>query len=141
MQSMIMHIFGIFEKKDSKLTNFNSFLFDTIDNLLPILNSLKKKIIFVGNCGILYKDMLQLQLKNDIFFEEDTLVSSKYVGLCAFDRFKAGEILNSNNLSALYLKKSSAEEKLEEKHYDSQNALNAFRIWCYESNCSNNNQK
>ena len=115
MQKMVTYIFGIFEKNGTILTKSTPFLFDTIENLLPILNTLKKKIIFVGNCGILYKDVLQLQLKTDICFEEDSLVSSKYVGLCAFDKFKAGEILDSNSLSALYLKKSSAEEKLEEK--------------------------
>ena len=89
--------------------------FDNIDNLLLVLGSLKKKIFFAGNCGILYKDVIKSYLKNDIFFEEDTLVSSKYVGLVAFDKFSHGDILSSNTLNALYLKKSNAEETLEAK--------------------------
>jgi len=105
----------IFEKCSQKYTKISNFTFDTIDNLLSVLGSLKKKIFFVGNCGILYKDMIKSSLKNNLFFEDDVLASSKYVGMVAFDKFKNGEILNSENLNALYLKKSSAEEKLEAK--------------------------
>ncbi len=106
---------SIFEKNGNNYTKFNDFMFDTIDNLLLVLGSLKKKIFFVGNCGILYKDVIKSYMKNDIFFENDTLVSSKYVGIAAFDKFLRGETLTSKNLSALYLKKSSAEETLEAK--------------------------
>lgn len=102
---------GIFEKNGNKYIKYCDFMFDTIDNLLLVLGSLKKKIFFVGNCGILYKDVVKSYLKNDVFFEDDVLVSSKYVGIAAFDKFNSGEFLSSNALSALYLKKSSAEEK------------------------------
>ena len=102
---------GIFEKNGQSLVKYNNFMFDTLENLLLVLGSLKKNIFFVGNCGILYKDVIQSYLKNDIFFEKDTLSSSKYVGIAAFEKFKSGEILNSDNLNALYLKKSSAEEQ------------------------------
>ena len=57
--------------------------------------------------------MIKSYLKNEIYFTEDTLVSSKYVGIAAFDKFKVGNILTSENLTALYLKKSSAEQTLE----------------------------
>ena len=53
--------------------------------------------------------MIKSYLKNDIFFEEDTLVFSKYVGTAAFDKFQKGEAISSEKLNALYLKKSSAE--------------------------------
>jgi len=107
--------FSIFEKNGNKYTKIHDFTFDTINNLLLVLGSLKKKIFFAGNCGILYKDMIKSYLKNDIFFEKDVLVSSKYVGLVAFDKFKNKEISSSNDLNALYLKKSNAEETLEAK--------------------------
>lgn len=106
----------IFEKKNGVISKYSDFMFDTIDNLLSVLGSLKKMIFFVGNCGILYKDVIKSYLKNDIHFEDDILVSSKYIGIYAFDKFNRGEILNSNTLSALYLKKSSAEEKLGANH-------------------------
>ncbi len=106
---------GIFEKTDGKIVKINDFMFDNIDNILSVLNSLKKKIFFVGNCGILYKDVIESYLKNEVYFSEDTLVSSKYIGLSAFDKFNKGEISSSKTLTALYLKKSSAEETLEGK--------------------------
>ena len=106
---------SIFEKNGNNYTKFNDFMFDTIDNLLLVLGSLKKKIFFVGNCGILYKDVIKSYLNPEIFFENNTLISSKYVGIAAFDKFLRGETLTSKNLSALYLKKSSAEETLEAK--------------------------
>lgn len=104
--------YSIFEKKENNYIKINNFKFDTIDNLLSVLGSLKKKIFFVGNCGILYKDMIKSYLKNDIVFEEDDYISSKYVGLVAFDKFKKGESLSSDELTALYLKKTNAEESL-----------------------------
>lgn len=106
---------AIFEKNGKNYIKVYDFMFDTIDNLLLVLGSLKKKIFFAGNCGILYKDVIKSYLKNDVFFEDDILVSSKYIGLSAFDKFQNGEILTSNQLSALYLKKSNAEETLEAK--------------------------
>ena len=78
---------------------------------LKKLNNLKKKIFFVGNCGILYKDVIQSYVKNEVVFLEDSLVSSKYVGLAGFDKYNHQNFSDSSGLSALYLKKSSAEEK------------------------------
>lgn len=107
--------FSIFERVGKNYIKIKDFTFDKIDNLLLVLGSLKKKIFFAGNCGILYKDVIKSYSKNDIFFEDDTLVSSKYVGLAAFDKFNDGKVLSSKELSALYLKKSNAEETLEAK--------------------------
>ncbi len=103
--------YGIFEKNANKITKLCDFAFDNIENLLLRLNNLKKKIFFVGNCGILYKDMIKSYLKNEIFFAEDLSASSKYVGIVAFDKFNLGEILTSDTLNAMYLKKSNAEER------------------------------
>ena len=103
---------AIFEKNGQNMIKSSDFMFKKFDDLLLNLNSLKKFIFFAGNCGILYKDVIKSYLKNDIFFEEDTLVSSKYVGIAAFEKFKKGEVFSSKELNALYLKKSSAEEKL-----------------------------
>ena len=102
--------FGLFEKNAGKYTKLQDFAFDNIENILSNLNTLKKKIFFVGNCGILYKDVIQSYLKKDIYFLEDSLASSKYVGIAAFNKYKEGKVSNSLELSALYLKKSNAEE-------------------------------
>ncbi len=101
---------GLFEKKGENLVKLNEFVFSNINDFLKNLSSLKKKIFFVGNCGILYKDMIQSYLKNEIYFEDDLVPSSKYIGIAAFDKFKAGNIFNSFDISALYLKRTSAEE-------------------------------
>lgn len=106
---------GIFEKNGNNYTKYTDFMFDTIDNLLLVLGSLKKKIFFVGNCGILYKDMIKSYLKTESYFYDDALVSSKYIGIAGFGKFKNNEVLSSNELLALYLKKSNAEENLEVK--------------------------
>ncbi len=103
---------SIFEKQNNIITKHTDFMFDTIDNLLLVLGSFKKKIFFVGNCGILYKDVIKSYLKIQVSFYEDLLASSKYIGMCAFDKFRKGEISNSHTLSALYLKKSNAEENV-----------------------------
>lgn len=104
---------SIFEKNEQGLVKYRDFSFEKLDDLLLVLSNLKKNIFFVGNCGILYKDVIQSYLENNIFFENDSLASSKYIGIAAYERFKAGEIQISNTLSALYLKKSSAEDSLE----------------------------
>lgn len=106
---------AIFEKNGNKYTKYMDFSFNTIDNLLLVLGSLKKNIFFVGNCGILYKDMIKSYLKNEVFFEEDTLVSSKYIAIAGINKFINGENSSSKSLYALYIKKSNAEESLEEK--------------------------
>lgn len=101
---------GIFEKNGENLVKYNDFMFINIDNLLLVLSSLKKKVFFVGNCNVLYKDYIEGYLKRNVIFGDDMLVSSKFIGMCGFSKFKKGEILDSNGLSALYLKKSSAEK-------------------------------
>lgn len=101
----------VFEYTNESYEKIYDFSFENINDFLEKLNTLKKKIFFVGNCGILYKDVIKSYLKNEIVFLEDTLVSSKYVGVCAFDKYKSNIISDSFNLFALYLKKSNAEEK------------------------------
>ena len=101
--------YGIFEYKNGKYTKVTDFAFSSFDNFLQKIISLKKNIFFVGNCGILYKDTIKSSLENDVTFLDDTLVFSKEVGLVAYDKFQAGELTTSRELSALYLKKSNAE--------------------------------
>ena len=102
---------GIFEFDNGTYKQLKNFSFENIENFLLSLGILKKKIFFVGNCGILYKDMIKSNLKNEVVFLEDTIPSSKYIGIAAFNKYNTGNICNSDNLSALYIKKSSAEEK------------------------------
>lgn len=86
--------------------------FENIEKLLQKLINLKKKIFFVGNCGILYKDMIKSYLNENAIILENNNASSKYVGITAYNKYKAGKTENSISLSALYLKRSSAEENI-----------------------------
>jgi len=103
---------SIFECNDEKYTKVLDFSFENIHDLMKKIKIMKKKIFFVGNCGILYKDVIKSSLVSEINFLEDALVSSKYVGLAAFDKYKSGLLEDSLSLKALYIKKSSAEEQL-----------------------------
>lgn len=55
--------------------------------------------------------MIQSYLKSESIFFEDTLPSSKYVGITAFDKYNSGIFSDSLGITAMYLKKSSAESK------------------------------
>lgn len=101
---------GIFECKNGNINKYNDFKFCTFNDFLLSLGSLKKKIFFAGNCGILYKDMIESYLKCETNFLNDTIPSSKYIGIAAFKKYKKGIIENSSDISALYIKKSNAEE-------------------------------
>jgi tRNA threonylcarbamoyladenosine biosynthesis protein TsaB len=101
---------SIFECNDEKYTKVLDFSFENIHELMKKIEIMKKKIFFVGNCGILYKDVIKSYMKSEISFLEDTFATSKYVGMTAFHKYQVGIFSDSFNLSALYLKNSSAEE-------------------------------
>ncbi|MDE5830810.1 MAG: tRNA (adenosine(37)-N6)-threonylcarbamoyltransferase complex dimerization subunit type 1 TsaB [Clostridia bacterium] len=101
---------GIFEFKNGNYSKLKDFTFCNISDFLEALGSLKKKIFFVGNCGILYKDVIKSYLKYEVCFLDDSFPTSKYVGISAFDKYNAGSFSDSLSLSALYLKNSSAED-------------------------------
>lgn len=101
-----------FEFQNGNYKKIIDFGFENIENFLKKLNNLKKKIFFVGNCGILYKDVIKSCLKCEVEILEDSSPTSKHVGIAAFDKFKAGFVEDSEHITALYIKKSSAEEQL-----------------------------
>lgn len=101
-----------FEFENGNYKKIIDFSFENIENFLKKLNNLKKKIFFVGNCGILYKDVIKSSLECEVEILEDSYVYSKYVGIAAFDKFRAGFVESSDSLNAMYIKKSSAEEQL-----------------------------
>lgn len=63
-----------------------------------------------GNASILFKDMIQSELKNNaIFVENENCTNSTHIGLATFRHYKDCKSCNSNELKPMYLKKSSAE--------------------------------
>lgn len=114
---------GIFKFDNEKLVQTHDYFFDSIDNILNFVNNLQKNIFFVGNCSKFLLDMIEfnkneawkicealgqtqsLPLQVDLFNK----ISATDIGRSAFDKFNIGDYGNSDFLTPLYLKKSSAE--------------------------------
>lgn len=97
-----------------KLTLIHDYFFDSIDNILDFINKLEKNIFFVGNCGEFLLNMIEFR-KNKAWeiyeVNSNNNISAMDIGKCAFDKFNAGNYGDSDFLTPLYLKKSSAESK------------------------------
>lgn len=99
---------GIFNFNNGKLVLTHDYFSDSIDNILDFVNSLEKNIFFVGNCFFLLKDMIESNSKK-YEFDSHINISAVDIGKAAFDKFSSGDYGNSDFLTPLYLKKSSAE--------------------------------
>lgn len=98
---------GIFNFDNGKLVQTHDYFFDSIDNILNIVNDLEKNIFFVGNYSFLSKDMIKFNHRID----PNTCISAVDIGKAAFDKFNSGSYGDSDFLTPLYLKASSAESK------------------------------
>lgn len=87
--------------------------FDNIDNLLQELKSINPKydITFVGDGAVQNKDKILQLLPTSKFIENNNLCA-KNIGLYGLARFQSG---NLPRIEPLYLRKTDAEQKLEEK--------------------------
>lgn len=87
--------------------------FENIDNLILELNKIDPNynITFVGDGAISYKDTILKYLPSSNFISNNDLSASK-VGFAGFYNYTCGKF---NDLSPLYLRKSEAEKKMEEK--------------------------
>lgn len=106
---------GIFKKENRIYKKILNYSFDSIYNFLEKLKQLNKQFIFVGNGGMLYKDVIESTLeKNYIFIDNKNITNSNAssIGIAAFHKFSNGII---PPIIPLYLKKSSAELLLEDK--------------------------
>ena len=100
--------YGLFENNNGVIKQLESFSFKSIDDTLNYINTLEKNIFFVGNCSILFKDMIESNCKCEFEFSPINNISAKYIGNAAFIRYSEGNI-KKDSLFPLYLKKSSAE--------------------------------
>lgn len=97
---------GIFKFDGKKLLQTHDYLFDSINNIVDFVNKLQKNIFFVGNCRIILNDMIQ---SDKIQINPNDIISAIDIGRCVFDKYCNGLYGDSNSLTPLYLKKSSAE--------------------------------
>ena len=107
---------GIFNEENEIYKKVSDYSFDSIYNVIKNLKQLKKQLIFVGNGGIVYKDVIKSELENQCtFIDDDELnnCNAFSIGLAAYHKYLSGNI---TPIIPLYLKKSSAELLLEDKN-------------------------
>lgn len=97
---------GFFEKKENVLNQIEEFKFDNINNIINFAKNINKKIFFVGDGSIAYKDMIECELENAKVLEKSNL-NARNIGKIAFRR--SNQAVDTNNLNPMYLRKSNAE--------------------------------
>lgn len=87
--------------------------FENIDNFLSELKNINPNynITFIGDGAINYKEKILDYLPNSHFVLENNLTATN-VGIAGFYNYKKGIV---SEISPLYLRKSEAEKKMEEK--------------------------
>lgn len=100
---------GIFEKKGAILKQIEEFKFDNINNIINLVKNKYKKIFFVGDGSIAYKDMIELEIENAkvLLSSEENQLNARNIAQTAFER--KNEAVETNNLKPVYLRKSNAE--------------------------------
>ena len=100
---------GFYKKENGIYKQIEDLRFDNINNIIDLAKTKNKKIIFVGNGSIAYKDVIESEMKNAEFISDDlrNKLNARNIALAAFK--KKEEAVDSNNLKPLYLRKSSAE--------------------------------
>ncbi len=108
---------AIFSRENNTYKQIGENISDSIDNAINLYKefSQNKKIIFVGDGSILYKDLLTSKLSNQLIFSDNNVQSSISLAKCAYNKYLEGLYGDSNNLSPLYLRKSQAERAKDEK--------------------------
>lgn len=100
---------GFFKKENGIYTKIDDLIFDNINNIIELAKNKNKKIIFIGNGSIVYKDVIESKMKKaEVILDEETnKLNARNVALTAC--YKSNEAVNSNELVPMYLRKSSAE--------------------------------
>lgn len=104
--------YGLFDNSNGKYEKADKLDFKNINCVTEILKNCNKPIFFVGNGSIVYKDMLELALKeNAIFIDDENInkLNAKNIGIAAYNVFSNNEYSEEYNTSPLYLRKSNAE--------------------------------
>lgn len=86
---------AIFDKEHNLISDYFA---DDINNLMPIFQNYQN-LVFVGDGSKL--------LNNSENF--DNTIYSKNIGLCGYKKFLNNDVVDSDHLSVLYLRKSQAE--------------------------------
>ena len=96
---------GIYDKNHNKI---EEYIADDINVIIEKLKKYSDTINFVGNASILHKELLQKEL-NEVQFTQNNDLNAVNVGKCAFEKLKTQGTENADTISPLYLRKSQAE--------------------------------
>jgi len=99
--------------------NGNKILFDRPIHIDQLLDELKgKKVIFAGDGVLLHKDRINSFDNEDwkIANTHKLLSSAASVAYCAYDKAIKGDFDDAYSLNPVYLRKSQAEQELEDKN-------------------------
>lgn len=101
--------YGFFESQNGIYKNIENLGFDNINNVIEYAKQKNKKIIFIGNGSIEYKDMIESKLeKAEVLLDkEKNKLNARNIALVAFK--KQDKAVDSNDLRPVYLRKSNAE--------------------------------
>lgn len=101
--------YGFFKREEGIYREIETFGFDNINNIIERAKQKNKKIIFIGNGSIEYKDMIKSKIENAeiILDEEKNKLNARNLALIAY--YKQNEALETSDFKPLYLRKSQAE--------------------------------
>lgn len=95
---------GIF---DANCTKKEAFLADDINSIISILKKYDN-LVFVGNGSELHKELLENELKN-ISFSDNNIQSAVSLGKIAYKKFLENDLCTADTFLPIYLRKSQAE--------------------------------
>ena len=100
---------GFFKKENGIYNKIDDLIFDNINNIIELAKNKNKKIIFIGNGSIAYKDMIESKMEKAevIVDEKKNKLNAQNIALVAY--YKRKKAVDSNYLIPVYLRKSNAE--------------------------------
>lgn len=107
--------YGFFKKENGIYKKIEDLGFDNINNVIELAKQKNKKIIFIGNGGLIYKDIIEENVeKAEVLLEkEKNNLNARNIAFTALKKQK--EAVDSDNLRPLYLRKSNAELQINRK--------------------------
>ena len=110
----------MYDHNNIKYKQIGSLLCDNINTVLQNfksqINENNKKIIFVGDGAVKYKELIKKEFKDfNILFSENNTQTGTSIVKCAYDKFINNEVGGQEVLLPLYLRLSQAEIQLKNK--------------------------
>lgn len=95
---------GIFDENYNKKEDYLA------DDINSVINHMKKykNIVCVGNGAILHKELLEKEIENIIFVENNNQ-SAENVGKIGYKKYLENDLKNADTIVPIYLRKSQAE--------------------------------